>query len=80
MVERISLKIGLDSSISPEFHRDFLNDFYAAQRQHLEREALYGKRKDSKSDEPTVPRNLVKQRVPLMVKSPPQCSPVTSET
>ena len=52
VVERISLKIGLDPDIAPEFHRDFLNDFYAAQRQHLEREALYGKRKDSKSDEP----------------------------
>ena len=50
VVERISLKIGLDPDIAPEFHRDFLNDFYAAQRQHLEREALYGKRKDSKAD------------------------------
>jgi uncharacterized RDD family membrane protein YckC len=50
VVERICLKIGFETAIAPEFHRDFLNDFYAAQRQHLEREALYGKRKDSKAD------------------------------
>lgn len=50
VVERICLKIGFETAIAPEFHHDFLNDFYAAQRQHLEREALYGKRKDSKTD------------------------------
>jgi uncharacterized RDD family membrane protein YckC len=50
IVARICLKIGNQSEVAPEFHRDFLNDFYAAQRQHLEREALYGKRKDSKAD------------------------------
>lgn len=51
VVERICLKIGFETGIAQEFHRDFLNDFYAAQRQHLEREALYGKRKDSKADD-----------------------------
>lgn len=52
IVERIGLKVGFEDEIAPEFHRDFLNDFYAAQRQHLEREALYGKRKDTKADDP----------------------------
>lgn len=51
IVERIASKIGYESEIAPALHEAFLNDFYAAQRQHLEREALYGKRKESKADD-----------------------------
>jgi uncharacterized RDD family membrane protein YckC len=51
VVERITAKIGHHSPVPPALHEAFLNDFYAAQRQHLEREVLYGKRKDSKLDD-----------------------------
>lgn len=50
VVKQIGAKVGYDAQITREWHETFLNDFYAAQRQHLEREALYGKRKDDKTD------------------------------
>ena len=56
VVKRIAAKIDYDTEISAGYHEAFLNDFYAAQRQHLEREALYGKRKDSKTDNGSGPQ------------------------
>ena len=53
--EKIAVKIGWSAPAPVADARAFLNDFYAAERAHLEREQLFGKYKADKTSAPVAP-------------------------
>ena len=50
--DRIKRKIGWDRAAWKVPSREFLQDFYDAQRAHLESRLLMGERKERKTEEP----------------------------